>query len=235
MAMPEEVNRILTDRIADLFFCPTHTAVQNLQDEGFDNFNAKIELCGDIMHDSVSFYSELSVTRSDIVDRLEIEENKFVLATIHRQENTDVAQNLEAIIDGLNKVSERTTVVLPMHPRTKAALGNLGIQFKGLAIEPVGYFDMLQLLQQCTMVVTDSGGLQKEAYFNAKPCLIARQETEWLELLREGYADIVGADAKKIIDGYTHFANKIPVFKSGLYGEQVGDKIYNSLKSFLER
>ncbi|MGI9531447.1 non-hydrolyzing UDP-N-acetylglucosamine 2-epimerase [Lutimonas sp.] len=235
MSMPEEVNRILTDRIADLLFCPTQTAVQNLQKEGFDNLDARIELCGDIMHDSVTFYADLSTSRSDILKRLKLSQKEFVLATIHRQENTDSKRKLSSIIEGLNKISKEIPVILPMHPRTRDMLDAYQLQFDGLAIDPLGYFDMLQLLQHCSIVVTDSGGLQKEAYFNSKPCLIAREETEWLELVDKGYAAIVGADARKIYQGYRLFGDEHPVFKPGLYGEQVGLSIYRSLQRFLER
>ncbi len=128
MAMPEEVNRILTDRIADLLFCPTQTAVSNLNKEGFQNYSAKIELCGDIMCDSVSYYSQLSGSRSDIIERLRLEQKTFVLATIHRQENTDSPENLRSIIEGLNDISKTSQVVLPMHPRTKKLLEKYKIQ-----------------------------------------------------------------------------------------------------------
>ncbi len=233
MAMPEEVNRILTDRIADLLFCPTQRAVSNLMNEGFENFNAKIELCGDIMSDSVSFYSQLSASRSRIIDKLKLDQKTFVLATIHRQENTDNPEILRSIIDGLNDISEETLVVLPMHPRTKVQLEKYNITFKGLAIDPIGYFDMLQLLKNCLLVITDSGGLQKEAYLSEKPCLIAREETEWLELVSEGYASIVGSDSEKMLEEFNRFMKEKPVFRTGLYGENVGTSIYESIKDLL--
>lgn len=235
MAMPEEVNRILTDRISDLLFCPTKVAVQNLKDEGFDQLGARIELCGDIMHDSVSFYAGLSASRSAIMERLKLKEKGFVLATIHRQENTDSKDRLAAIIKGLNQIAKKTIVILPMHPRTKLLLDKYDLEFKGIALEPVGYFDMLQLLQHCSMVVTDSGGLQKEAYFCSKPCLIARDETEWIELVDAGYASVVGADAGKIQERFNTFMKAKPVFIPGLYGSQVGHRIYDILNKFLEK
>ncbi len=233
MTMPEEVNRILTDRIADLLFCPTQIAVSNLMNEGFENFNAKIELCGDIMSDSVSFYSQLSASRSRIIDRLKLDQKTFVLATIHRQENTDNPKILRSIIDGLNDISEETLVVFPMHPRTKVQLEKYNITFKGLAIDPIGYFDMLQLLKNCLLVITDSGGLQKEAYFNEKPCLIAREETEWLELVSEGYASIVGSDSENMLKEFKRFTKEKPVFRTGLYGANVGASIYESIKDLM--
>ena len=233
MAMPEEINRILTDRIADLLLCPTQTAVSNLKNEGFENINSKIKLCGDIMSDSVSFYGQLSASRSKIIERLSLGQKTFVLATIHRQENTDNPENLRSIIEGFNEISESTLVVLPMHPRTKILLEKYSITFKGLAIDPVGYFDMLQLLKNCLLVITDSGGLQKEAYFNNKPCLVAREETEWIELVSEGYASIVGSDSVKMLKEYKRFTKEKLDFKTGLYGENVGVSIYESIKNLL--
>ncbi len=234
MAMPEEVNRILTDRISDLLFCPTKTAVSNLKGEGFDKLDAKIELCGDIMQDSVAFYGQLSESRSAIVERLDLKQKAFVLATIHRQENTDDLEKLRSIINGLNNISEECLVVMPLHPRTKSLLKKYKLSFKGLMINPVGYFDMLQLLKNCTLVITDSGGLQKEAYFNEKPCLIAREETEWVELVSEGYASIVGSDSEKILNESRRYLDRSLDFTTGLYGEHVGLSVYQSIKNLLE-
>ena len=194
MAMPEEVNRILTDRISDLLFCPTLSAVSNLKSEGFENFDAKMILSGDIMGDSVAYYSRLSAERSEIIEKLKLDGKKFVLATIHRQENTADAAILKSILKALNDISEDTLVVMPLHPRTKMMMDKFDLSFKGLTIDPVGYFDMLQLLKYCSLVITDSGGLQKEAYFNQKPCVIAREETEWVELVEAGFARIGGSD-----------------------------------------
>lgn len=233
MAMPEEVNRILTDRISDLMLCPTKTAVSNLKAEGFDNFNSKIELSGDIMHDAVEFYGKLSDSRSSIIERLALKEKTFVLATIHRQENTDDPERLKAIIEGLNSISDVAQVVMPLHPRTKELLKKYALNFTGLLIDPVGYFDMLQLLKNCNLVITDSGGLQKEAYFNKKPCLIAREETEWIELVTEGYASIVGSDTEKMLqESKRYLAEKID-FRSGLYGSDVGSSIYEAIKKLM--
>lgn len=233
MAMPEEVNRILTDRISDLLLCPTKMAISNLKAEGFESFNAKIELCGDIMHDAVDFYGKLSETRSTIMNKLGLKQKPFVLATIHRQENTDDPDRLKAIIHGLNRISENSLVVMPLHPRTKVLLEKYELSFAGLLIDPVGYFDMLQLLKNCNLVVTDSGGLQKEAYFNQKYCLIAREETEWIELVEEGYAVIVGSDSEKILAESKRILNEPIEFKKGLYGNDVGWSIYESIKALM--
>ena len=233
MTMPEEVNRILTDRISDLLLCPTSTAVSNLKTEGFDNFNSKIELCGDIMHDAVEFYGKLSDTRSTLIEKLELNGKRFVLATIHRQENTDDPERLKAIVEGLNSISDETLVVMPLHPRTKELLKKYALDFTGLLIDPVGYFDMLQLLKNCDLVITDSGGLQKEAYFNEKPCIIAREETEWVELVTEGYASIAGSDAEKILQESKRYLSEKIDFRSGLYGRNVGLSIYEAIKKLM--
>ena len=233
MTMPEEVNRILTDRISDLLLCPTSTAVSNLKTEGFDNFNSKIELCGDIMHDAVEFYGKLSDTRSTLIEKLELNGKSFVLATIHRQENTDDPERLKAIVEGLNSISDETLVVMPLHPRTKELLKKYALDFTGLLIDPVGYFDMLQLLKNCDLVITDSGGLQKEAYFNEKPCIIAREETEWVELVTEGYASIAGSDAEKILQESKRYLSEKIDFRSGLYGRNVGLSIYEAIKKLM--
>lgn len=233
MAMPEEVNRILTDRISDLLLCPTKSAVSNLQAEGFDHIDAKIELCGDIMHDAVGYYGSLSAEKSTIISKLELKQKAFVLATIHRQENTDDPERLKTIIEGLNSISDMAQVVMPLHPRTKKLLEKYELNFEGLLIDPVGYFDMLQLLKHCNLVITDSGGLQKEAYFNEKPCVIVRDETEWVELVTEGYASIVGSDAKKMLQESKRFLNEPLDFRPGLYGSDVGLAIYESIKKLI--
>ena len=233
MGMPEEVNRILTDRISDLLFCPTESAVSNLKKEGFDHFGSELVMCGDIMRDSVAYYGQFSSEKSDLIDQLSLRNNDFVLATIHRQENTDDRSNLESIIKGLNEIVKLSTVVLPMHPRTKAAIDKFGIHFEGIVTDPLGYFDMLELLKHCKMVITDSGGLQKEAYFNGKPCIVIREETEWVELVAHHYAVIVGSKTDKIIEAYNLFKDRKPVFDKNLYGKNVGETIYQMISTMI--
>lgn len=234
MAMPEEVNRILTDRISDLLLCPTNTALSNLKDEGFEHFDSKVILSGDIMKDSVAYYAELSGDRSDIVKRLGLAHKSFVLATIHRQENTDTPTILKGLFQGINEISSDTIVVMPLHPRTRAMMKKFNIEFGGRLIDPVGYFDMLQLLKHCKLVITDSGGLQKEAYFNQKPCIIAREQTEWTELVDNGFALIAGSDPKNLIDAYKYFIGHLPDYKLELYGDDVGLNIYKEILNYLK-
>ncbi len=233
MKMPEEINRILTDRIADLLLCPTDSAIQNLKHEGFDHLDNKVVKSGDIMKDAVEFYSKTSAKRSSVIKNLNLKNKEFVLATIHRQENTDDLDKLTSIFEGLESISKEMQVVLPIHPRTKKILEKNQLKFDITMIDPVGYFDMLELLKNCQMVVTDSGGLQKEAFFNHKHCIIAREETEWLELVENGFAEVIGSNKDKMIQSYMAFKDKTANFDINLYGDQIGVKIYNEINKIL--
>ncbi len=233
MQMPEEINRILTDRISDLLLCPTSTAIKNLKKEGFDYLDNNVVESGDIMKDAVAFYSKNSAERSSIISDLDLQNNNFVLATIHRQENTDDLQKLRSIFEGLQIINKEIPVVLPLHPRTRNILKNNNLVYNFIMIDPVGYFDMLELLKNCKMVVTDSGGLQKEAFFNKKHCIIAREETEWIELVENGFAKIVGSDQQKMIKAFKEYKNSKADFNINLYGDRVGESIYNNINSIL--
>jgi UDP-GlcNAc3NAcA epimerase len=233
MKMPEEINRILTDRISDLLLCPTDTALKNLENEGFENLTSKIVKCGDIMKDAVEYYGKISEDKSDIISRLSLIPNEFVLATIHRQENTDDLEKLNEIFEGLELISKEKQVVLPLHPRTKAILNQHNLTYDIKLIDPIGYFDMLELLKKCNLVVTDSGGLQKEAFFNKKHCIIARDETEWVELVANGFAEIVGSDKTKMHHAFENYQNSTANFEMNLFGENVGEKIYNEIFKLL--
>lgn len=233
MKMPEEINRILTDRISDLLLCPTDSAIDNLVNEGFENMPSKIIKSGDIMKDAVEYYSQFSQEKSTIISDLKLQKNEFVLATIHRQENTDDLVNLNSIFTGLQTIGKEKTVVLPLHPRTKAILKSNNLNFNIKVIDPVGYFDMLELLKNCNLVVTDSGGLQKEAFFNKKHCIIAREETEWIELVSNGFAKIVGSDAVKMAQAFIAFQDSTANFKMDLYGANVGESMYKEILKIL--
>ncbi|MGE0589580.1 MAG: non-hydrolyzing UDP-N-acetylglucosamine 2-epimerase [Cyclobacteriaceae bacterium] len=202
MRMPEEINRILTDRISKLLFCPTDTAVQNLKKEGFDSFDCEIIQCGDVMYDAVLHYRKLLGERSNIIETLDLGMSPFVLVTIHRAENTDDVTRLTEIVGALNAINLKTKVILPLHPRTKGILEKHNIKLDFPTIEPVGYFDMLSLLERCELVMTDSGGLQKEAYFFSKYCLTLRDQTEWIELVDIGVNSLVGANQQKILSEF---------------------------------
>ncbi|CAM1353286.1 non-hydrolyzing UDP-N-acetylglucosamine 2-epimerase [Tenacibaculum insulae] len=234
MQMPEEINRIVTDRIADLLSCPTQVAINNLQKEGFDNLAIKIEQHGDIMKDAVEFYGEFSADKSTIISDLKLKENEFVVATIHRQENTDDKEKLKEVFSALAKIHQTKQVVMPLHPRTKKVLEKYDLQPNITFINPVGYFDMLELLKKCSLVITDSGGLQKEAFFNKKHCIIAREETEWTELVETGYAKITGTNMDEITSSFQEFLASKKSFKEELYGANVGEKIYQSIKNIIQ-
>jgi UDP-GlcNAc3NAcA epimerase len=231
--MPEEINRIITDRLSDLLLCPTETALENLATEGFENFHTKVVKTGDIMKDAVSYYSKKSVEKSTIIKDLKLESNQFVLATIHRQENTDSFENLNSIFKGLETIAKEMKVVLPIHPRTRQILEKNQSNFNITLIDPVGYFDMLELLKHCKLVITDSGGLQKEAYFNQKYCIIVREETEWMELIQNGLAKIVGSNSQNLIEAFNFFKERTFNSSTELYGNNVGEHIYAEIKSLL--
>lgn len=216
MKMPEEVNRILTDRISDFLFCPTESAIKNLKNEGFDYFNCKVIKTGDIMYDALKFFSEYAPSPDEICHTTE--SKHYALCTIHRAENTDIPERLKAIIEALNEISKQIQVVLPLHPRTKKILESLGIQAHFKIIEPVGYLTMLGLLDNCQFVLTDSGGLQKEAYLKKKYCITMRDETEWVELVENKVNFIAGADKDKIISCFNLIYHKPFNAKEGLYG-----------------
>ncbi len=196
MQMPEEINRILTDNISDLLFCPTDSAIQNLMYEGFDRKPVRVLQVGDVMHDAAQLFSARAVPPLDV----EVPE-KFVLATLHRAENTDDPERLANIVRALNGLHQSlVTVVLPLHPRTRKLIAQQGLELNVQLIEPVGYFEMVWLLDHCQMVLTDSGGVQKEAYFFGKACITMRDETEWVELVELGANELVGANTQLIID-----------------------------------
>jgi len=187
--MPEEINRVLSDHASDLLFAPTEVAVQNLRREGIPE--ERIYWVGDVMYDASLHFGEKADRESDILQRLGLEPKGYILTTIHRAENTDDIERLKAIFDGLAIVAERLPVVLPLHPRTRKALERAGLideVRKRLAlIDPVGYLDMVALEKNARLIATDSGGVQKEAYFFEVPCVTLRDETEWVELVEAGW------------------------------------------------
>lgn len=185
--MPEEINRILTDHASDILFVPTLTAIKNLQKEGIAK--SKIVQVGDVMLDATNYYSKKAETSSTILPDLDLSDKEYVLVTIHRAENTDNLNKLKAIFDRLEKLTESHKLVLPLHPRTRKALLHIGFSIDDsniYFIDPVGYLDMLMLEKHSRMIITDSGGVQKEAYFHKVPCITLRDETEWTELVAIG-------------------------------------------------
>jgi len=228
MQMPEEVNRILTDRVSNMLFCPTTTAIQNLKKEGFDNFDCKIINSGDVMYDGALFYKQFATK-----PKIDIQKD-YILCTIHRAENTDNEKRLRDIFEALNDISRNSQIILPLHPRTKKIIKDLDIQTDNLTIiEPIGYLEMVWLINNSKLVMTDSGGLQKEAYFFEKPCITLRDETEWVELVENRFNILVGANKDKIIKAYTNYSKfKIQNPNLNLYGDgDASKKIVEELLS----
>ncbi len=190
--MPEETNRVLTDHISTVLFAPTAVSVQNLQHEGIDP--KAIHLVGDVMYDAALHYSDVADGQSRILSRLSLPLGGYVLATIHRAENTDNPARLKAILGGLSRVATDVPVVLPLHPRTRNVLERNALlhELKGLiVIDPVGYLDMVKLEKHAALIATDSGGVQKEAFFFEVPSVTFRDETEWVELVELGWNRLV--------------------------------------------
>lgn len=228
--MPEEINRILTDRISDILFCPTQAAITNLNNEGYKNIDAKIALSGDVMEDAANFYRSKEKKPNGFNLKTE-----FILSTVHRAENTDNKDKLTKIFSTLSKVSKTTPVVLPLHPRTKSKLAEFNIKIDNsiTVLPPVSYLEMVYLLNNSKMVITDSGGVQKEAFFFKKPCVTLREETEWVELIEHGFNKIVGSNPTKIEEAIAYFSTKKLDFNVNLYGQgTAGKSIIESLISF---
>jgi UDP-N-acetylglucosamine 2-epimerase (non-hydrolysing) len=196
-SMPEEVNRVLTDRCSDLLFAPAENAAQNLQAEGVDE---GVVVTGDVMYDAVLTVRDRAFERSAVLSELELDRDSYVLSTVHRAANTDDPARLAGILDGLAAVPD--PVVVPVHPRTEQALQAHGLYERAVAeltlIDPVGYLDFLRLLEEASQVATDSGGVQKEAFYLETPCVTLRDETEWIETVEAGWNVLVGADPDRI-------------------------------------
>ncbi len=217
--MPEEINRILTDQCSTLLFTPSESACKNLRREGI--LEANIFVSGDIMLDAVTYYSQKAQQISTI--RADLKLDNYVLATVHRAENTDSPKDLEGIMVALSKIATHTPVVFPLHPRTEQAfkshLSHLNFPEQLKFISPVGYFDMLSLQKGSKVILTDSGGIQKEAYWLSKPCITLRNETEWEELVEEGYNTLTGSCPEKIEQAYiASQSGRFPSHKN-LYGD----------------
>lgn len=201
-AMPEEQNRILTDHISDLLFTPTLTAVNNLKNE---NVTKGVHNVGDVMYDAINLFKERAKEVSTIIEKFDLAPNSYILSTIHRAENTNSVERLTSILSALSSCGKK--IVLPLHPRTKRFIEeyNLHIGDNIKIIDPVGYLDMISLQENSQKIVTDSGGVQKEAYFLKKPCITMRDETEWVETVENGWNVIVGSDSNKIMNALENF------------------------------
>ncbi len=230
MKMPEEVNRILTDRISTFLFCPTSEAIKNLRREGFEQINCHVFNTGDVMYDAALYYADRAKKPDEQIP------DEFILATLHRAENTDDPQRLQSIFSAFEQISKEVPIVLPLHPRTRKIMQSQGIENKNgnlILIEPQGYLQMISMIKNCKMVMTDSGGLQKEAYFFRKPCVTLRNETEWTELIEAGVNRLGGFDKQRIMDAWNEFNKHNIGFPENLYGNgDASEKIIMHLKEF---
>ncbi|NCC31502.1 MAG: UDP-N-acetylglucosamine 2-epimerase (non-hydrolyzing) [Chloroflexia bacterium] len=235
-AMPEEINRVLTDRISTLLLCPTATAIENLIREGFPFPSSgkgaqRIEQVGDVMYDAVLHYRNRAREQYNL-DIWGLHDQGYALCTLHRQENTDDPERLSAILAALREISRALAVVLPLHPRTRCRLeqqNNL-LALDGLTlIDPLPYLEMQRLQMSARVILTDSGGMQKEAYFHGVPCITMREETEWVETVEAGWNQLTGANKERILGAW--HAAKVPGSKaSELYGEgQAAEQVIEHL------
>lgn len=251
--MPEEINRICCDHVSTLLFSPTVTGTENLYREGFSSSakapysinNPLVVHCGDVMYDNSIYFAAEAKQKSTILSDLDLNSGQFTLCTIHRDSNTDDAHNLNSIFKALLHITEnnKQKIVIPMHPRTSKILPqqlqpelaerlerNSDIQI----IEPVSFMEMIVLESECNMIITDSGGVQKESYFFKKPCVILRNETEWVELVEQGTAEIGGTNTENIIAAYNRLKTKQlsfpPLFGDGRAAEFICKQIYSTLK-----
>ena len=272
MKMPEEVNRILTDRVSDILFCPTDAAVENLKKEGFPfklstNNYQLITNVGDVMQDGAMFYKQFA-KRPEATKNQQLKTNNYILCTIHRAENTDNINRLKNIFESLDEISKEIQVILPFHPRTRKIVSSLwslvdseekGVYYLKtnnqkpetknqqlktnnlIIIDPVGYLEMVWLIDNCSLVMTDSGGLQKEAYFFEKRCITLRDETEWVELVDIGMNTLVGADKAKIVSSFWSIVSKNHKLKTknqqqktNLYGDgRASKKIIEYIRKYI--
>ncbi|MBR6929181.1 MAG: UDP-N-acetylglucosamine 2-epimerase (non-hydrolyzing) [Bacteroidales bacterium] len=247
--MPEEINRIVCDHCSTLLFSPTKAGFENLKREGFpiDNEppytidNPKVYHCGDIMYDNSLHFADIAEAKTDIIQRLELTGKPFILATIHRDSNTDQPERLNAIFNALIRLSNECQVVLPLHPRTAKLLktnldGEKQAQlFNNPSISlipPVSFLEMIALERHAQLVMTDSGGVQKEAYFFQKPCIILRPETEWVEIVQTGNAILADADESRIMQAWQHFQSNPPTTFPEIFGD--GHAAEFMLKMMLE-
>jgi UDP-GlcNAc3NAcA epimerase len=222
MRMPEEVNRILTDKVSSILFCPTQAAIDNLNNEGVSLSEIEVCLSGDVMQDGALFYKELAEKPTELLM------DNYALCTIHRAENTDDVERLTSIVEAFNEVACNQSLVLPLHPRTKIKLENLKIKLSGniQVIDPVGYLNMVWLIMNSKFIMTDSGGLQKEAFFFEKHCITLRDETEWVELVEAGVNKLVGANKEMILAECDSCLNKSKgLFDQSIYGGGQASKI----------
>lgn len=253
--MPEEANRVLTDHVSDILFCPTRTAVKNLRKEGFTNIinngrliedsfaesrsldSPAVVNVGDVMYDSVLFNLSIAKKSSKVLQTYKLSQKNYCLATIHRAENTDDRTKLESIFRSFNEIAQKVPVIIPLHPRTKKLVKDPDRFDKNLTIvPPVSYMDMLMLSSSARLILTDSGGLQKEAFFLNVPCVTLRDETEWIETLRSGMNTLAGTSESKILRAVRHQERVSLKEREKLnFGDgNASERVLNIMKIFLK-
>ncbi len=231
--MPEEINRILTDRISDILFCVTDKAVNNLKAEGLDKFGAEIINCGDIMYDAALFYSSIASEKSDIIERLNLSSEKYVYVTVHRASNTDNPEKLRNIIEFLNTINKDIKVIFPIHPRTRKKVEELNLTMAFQDLGPVGYFDSLELVKNCQMAATDSGGVVREAYYFEKNSLFLLENSVWPELIENGFCVNTKMCPDKLLNNFKKACNLRPDFSFKILGN--GNAVKKIINYFLKR
>jgi len=228
--MPEEVNRVLTDHVSTLLFCPTDTAVENLTKEGIVNGVYRV---GDVMYDALLHNLAIARARSQVLDRLSLKKGEYALATVHRAANTDNAERMRSILDGLSALTMQ--IVFPVHPRTRKMIQEWGLAANSnvFFIEPQGYFDILMLQENADCILTDSGGMQKEAYLLGVRCITLREETEWVETVASGWNYLAGVDRQAIRTAFEtwHPQGERPLlYGDGQAAEQICEILSNELR-----
>lgn len=229
-AMPEEVNRVLTDHVSTLLFCPTDAAVENLAKEGITR---GVNRVGDVMYDALLHNLEVARNKSQIQKKLDLKKGEYALATAHRAANTDDKERMQSILSALGRLSSR--VVFPVHPRTRKMMQEWGISARSNVsmIEPVGYFDMLALQENANCILTDSGGVQKEAFLAGVRCITLREETEWVETVTAGWNRLAGVDEELIVNLFENWFPKsarAPLYGDGQSANQICEILSNALK-----
>ena len=231
MNMPEEINRVLTDQVSQYLFAPTRTAVNNL---GREHVQGRIYLTGDVMVDILKDTLPVAEEKSEILEKLQLKPKQYILETIHRAENTDIKQRLKNIVQALTKIKE--TIVFPAHPRTRKTLQELKLENRIRAssnvklIEPLGYLDFINLERNAKKIITDSGGVQKEAYLIGIPCITLRDRTEWIETVSEGWNILVDVNVSAILDAVEKFNPSKP--RKRIFGEgRASEKIVKILRN----
>ncbi len=225
--MPEEVNRVVTDHLSRLLLAPTRAAVDNLAREGLTR---GVRAIGDVMFDAARVFGDLARRQSDVLQRLRLEAGGYFLATVHRAENVDDPARLSGILEGLGRAARSRVVLLPLHPRTRARILAAGLE-GALAplrvVEPAPFLDMVRLEQEARAILTDSGGVQKEAYFHGVPCVTLREVTEWVETVEAGWNRLVGADPARLEAALADLApgRPIPDYGTGGAAEEVVDAL----------